>query len=89
VDINPGDRANNCQGMMRPIGIYTHTKKEYVILHQCQRCGKRMRSKAILYDDNATDNFDIIMELSGMPVNEERPLPPYLARKAKKKRGHP
>lgn len=73
VDISPGDRANPCKGMMRPIGIYTHSKKEYVILHQCTRCGERVRAKAIMRDKNAADDFDIILELSGKPIDEEHP----------------
>lgn len=84
VDINPGDRANPCRGMMRPIGIYTHTKKEYVILHQCMRCGARVRAKAILKDKDASDDFNIILELSGRPIEEKRPIPPHLL-----KRRHP
>ena len=70
VDINPGDRVNPCRGMMRPVGIYTHTKKEYVILHQCLSCGERVRTKAILDDANASDDFDRILELSGKPIDE-------------------
>jgi len=81
VDINPGDRANRCRGMMRPIGIYTHSKKEYVILHQCMRCGERVRSKAILKDENAADDFDLIVELAGKPIHEKHPLPPYMKSK--------
>ncbi len=77
VDINPGDRANPCKGLLRPIGIHTHTKKSYVIVHQCQRCGERCRSKAILKDGNAADDMDLIIELAGKPIHEERPLPPY------------
>jgi len=88
VDINPGDRANPCKGMLRPIGIYTHTKKEYVILHQCQRCGERVRSKAILEDANASDDFDIILELSGRPIDEKRPIPPHLMRRKKRNPKH-
>jgi len=73
--------------MMRPIGIYTHTKKEYVVLHQCMKCGDRVRAKAILDDDNATDNFDIILELSGRPIQEKHPIPPHLfGRKRRKKK---
>ncbi|MFH0800072.1 MAG: RNHCP domain-containing protein [Pseudomonadota bacterium] len=70
VDINPGDRANPCRGMMSPIGIYTHTKKSYVVLHQCQRCFARVKAKAILADGNAEDDFDRILELSGNPIEE-------------------
>lgn len=78
VDINPGDRANSCCGMMRPIGIYTHTKKEYVILHQCVRCAARVKSKAILKDENSADDFDHIVELAGKPIHEKQPVPPYM-----------
>lgn len=85
VDINPGDRANTCRGMMRPLGIYTHTKKTYVILHQCQRCGKRVRAKAILSDKNAADDFNLVMELSGKPIYERRPIPPYMRKRVRQK----
>ena len=75
---------------MRPIGIYTHTKKDYVILYLCERCGERSKSKAILEDDNAADNFDLLVELSGRPINEARPLPPHMkgivSRKRKSKK---
>ena len=76
---------------MRPIGIYTHTKKDYVILYLCERCGERSKSKAILQDDNAADDFDLLVELSGRPINEARPLPPHMkgivSRKRKGKKG--
>lgn len=85
VDVNPGDRANACRGMLRPIGIYTHTKKEYIILHQCQRCGERVRSKAILSDENTADDFELIIELAGRPIDEKHPIPPHL--KSKRRSG--
>lgn len=81
VDVNPGDRANRCRGMMRPIGIYTHTRKAYVILHQCQRCAARVRAKAILEDKNAADDFDLIIELAGKPIDEARPVPPHMRKR--------
>lgn len=71
VDINPGDRANPCQGMMRPIGIYTHTKKTYIILHQCMKCGTRVKAKAVLADEGTVDDFNIIVELAGKPIYEK------------------
>ncbi len=78
VDVNPGDRANPCRGLMRPIGIYTHTKKSYVILHQCRRCAARVKAKAIMADGNASDDFDVILELSGKPIDEKHPVPPHM-----------
>lgn len=74
VDINPGDRANPCQGMMKPIGIYTHARKKYVVLHQCVKCGQKTKSKAIIRDKNATDSSDLIIEFSNRPIDEKRSI---------------
>ena len=39
VDINPGDRANSCKGLLEPIGIEISNKKGYVIVFKCKKCG--------------------------------------------------
>ena len=36
VDINPGDRANPCLGLLEPIGVDYSGKKGWIILHRCQ-----------------------------------------------------
>lgn len=71
VDINPGDRANECKGLMKPIGIYTHARKAYVILHQCEKCGARIKAKTIRNDKNASDDFDLILQLSSKPIEDK------------------
>jgi len=49
VDVNPGDRASKCGGLMRPVGV--ETKKDgYVIIHRCMNCGKEKRNKAAKND---------------------------------------
>jgi ribosomal protein L37AE/L43A len=58
VDINPGDRANSCQGLMKPINLEMD-HGEYVIIHQCQKCGESKRNKA-----NKDDDFDALIKLS-------------------------
>ena len=58
VDINPGDRANECQGDMIPIGIEKF-KKTYKIIYKCKKC--HTIHKNIMAND---DNFDLIIELS-------------------------
>ncbi len=58
VDNLPGDRSNNCHGLLRPIGIEKH-KDTYKILYQCQKCGQL--HKNIMAND---DNMDLIIELS-------------------------
>ncbi len=58
VDINPGDRAADCGGLMEPVDIELKDGK-YVIVHRCQKCGFIRRNK--LCDD---DNFQTVLELS-------------------------
>ena len=58
VDINPGDRSNNCKGLLKPIGIEKH-KDTYKIIYQCEKC-KEIHKNKIANDDN----MDLIVELS-------------------------
>lgn len=58
VDINPGDRENNCQGLLKPIGIEKF-KDTYKILYECVRC--HQNHKNIMAND---DNMEIIINLS-------------------------
>jgi hypothetical protein len=52
VDINPGDRAENCGGMMEPIKI-DFEKGKYFINHKCVKCGL-LKRKGV----EKNDNFD-------------------------------
>lgn len=58
VDINPGDRANQCQGLLIPISIEKF-KNTYKIIYKCQKC--HQIHKNIMAND---DNYDKIIELS-------------------------
>lgn len=58
VDINPGDRANKCLGLLKPIGIEKF-KNTYKIIYKCNKCGEI--HKNIIASD---DNMDLIIELS-------------------------
>lgn len=46
LDVNPGDRASDCGGVMDPIGAETDPKKGYIIIHKCRKCGEIRRNKA-------------------------------------------
>ena len=50
VDINPGDRACDCGGLMPAIGL-DNKNGELVLVQQCQKCGFVRRNK-ISDDDN-------------------------------------
>ena len=58
VDINPGDRANNCGGLLKPIDIEKF-KDTYKIIYQCEKCG--ISHKNIIAKD---DDMDIVIQLS-------------------------
>ncbi len=58
VDINPGDRASPCHGLMRPIGLDTKNGQQYII-HQCEKCGFTRRNKV-----SPDDDFRAVMALS-------------------------
>lgn len=44
VDVDPGDRAAACGGLMAPVAL-EGTSPDYVILHRCERCGFERRNK--------------------------------------------
>ena len=59
VDITPGDRANPCKGILKPIGIEQNSKKGYIIVFKCSKCGKITRNKSAEDDD-----FNEILKVS-------------------------
>ena len=58
VDINPGDRANTCKGLLKPVYIEKF-KDTYKIIYECEKCHET--HKNIMAND---DNYDLIIELS-------------------------
>lgn len=58
VDINPGDRANECKGLLEPIEIEKF-KNTYKIVYKCKKCGTIHRNITAI-----DDNFDLIINLS-------------------------
>lgn len=60
VDMNPGDRANPCQGLLKPVGIEKY-KDAYKILYICQAC-KQNHKNIIAIDDD----MDQIIQISNI-----------------------
>ncbi len=50
VDIFPGDRLNECLGLMKPISVINE-KGEFVLVHKCEKCGEEKRNKTLKEDD--------------------------------------
>ena len=59
VDINPGDRAEECHGDLEPVSLEIDGKKGYVIIFKCKKCGQIRKNKAA-----KDDNFEKILEIS-------------------------
>ena len=62
VDINPGDRLENCSGILEPFEIEYNSKKGYVIVFKCQKCGK-IRKNKMAKDDNMAEIIKISTHL--------------------------
>lgn len=58
LDIMPGDRKNECKGLLKPIGIEKF-KDTYKIIYKCLKCNQS--HKNIMATD---DDMDLIIELS-------------------------
>ena len=39
LDVEPGDRAADCGGLMEPIAVWVRNKGEWAVVHRCRRCG--------------------------------------------------
>ena len=58
VDINPGDRACACKGIMQAIGL-EHRNGRDIILHRCQSCGFERKNQT-----SSEDSFEALLALS-------------------------
>jgi hypothetical protein len=63
VDKNPGDRSEECKGLLEPIGLEISNKKGYVIIFKCTKCGKIRKNKSA-----EDDNKDLLIKLSSKQV---------------------
>lgn len=64
VDNNPGDRAAECGGILKPIAWSKHKKKGYMIHYICQFCGMKRVNKFLENDTYLADDFDVLIQLS-------------------------
>lgn len=61
VDKNPGDRAEECGGMMEPIRAEKEGER-LVLTHRCARCGFERRNTLQREDD-----FDVFLKVMRSP----------------------
>ncbi len=72
IDINPGDRANPCGGLMAPISALPDPKKGYIIVHKCQKCGEIRRNKAAYNVEVQPDDLRLIIALTSDTYKSKR-----------------
>ncbi len=53
VDIHPGDRANDCKGILEPIGLLIKNG-QVKIVYECQKCHERLNNVIAPDDDKQT-----------------------------------
>ena len=58
VDINPGDRAASCGGMMEPVALELNSG-EYILTHRCIRCRYEKRNRT-----SQKDSRDVLVALA-------------------------
>ena len=64
ADVNPGDRASMCGGLMKPVAALPDPKKGYIIIHECTVCGARRRNKAAHEAKVQPDDIRLIISLT-------------------------
>ncbi len=60
----PGDRASNCKGLMKPVGVI-QKNSNWRIKQECTKC-----HKVGIFDSTPGDNTDVIIQLSSIPVRK-------------------
>ena len=65
VDVNPGDRQNDCGGMMRPVRIEMDGHERNIIFC-CEKCGHEGKNK-----ESADDDFDALLRIAKNNIKEK------------------
>ena len=72
VDVEPGDRAADCGGLMEPVAVWVRKGGEWAIVHRYRRCGAFSSNRAAA-DDNPMKLMSIAMRpLASPPFPIER-----------------
>lgn len=66
LDIEPGDRAADCGGLMEPIAVWVRKNGEWAVIHRCRICGV-LSSNRIAADDNPMKLMSIAMKPVSFP----------------------
>ncbi|MDD2627765.1 MAG: RNHCP domain-containing protein [Clostridia bacterium] len=59
VDIYPGDRQNECKGLLEPINVLMDSKKGKQIIYKCKRCNSEVKN-IVAEDDKMEEIYKIV-----------------------------
>ncbi|MCW5937730.1 MAG: RNHCP domain-containing protein [Fimbriimonadaceae bacterium] len=68
LDVSPGDRAAECEGLMEPIAVWVRRGGEWALVHRCRDCGW-LSSNRVAADDNPA----LLVSLAVRPIGN----PPF------------
>ena len=72
VDINPGDRANPCRGVLRPIAAEPDAKKGFILIQRCEKCGEIRRNRAAADAKVQPDDIRLLIALTAQPFGKNQ-----------------
>ena len=64
VDKFPGDRTNDCKGILVPIDVTQNSKKGYIITYRCNKCGMLHNNRSA-----EDDKFSTILKVMNKTYN--------------------
>lgn len=67
LDIQPGDRLADCNGIMEPIAVWVRKNGEWAIIHRCKKCGA-LSSNRIAADDNMINLIALALKPIAQPA---------------------
>lgn len=71
VDVLPGDRQNECGGIMDPVAALPDPDRGYILLHQCRRCQTIVRNRAAHEAKVQPDDLKYLIRLTSHPIPAE------------------
>ena len=63
IDIEPGDRAGRCGGLMRPVGLIYKSGKGFQLVHRCLKCGEEKVNRVAEFSIQP-DDIEELLKLS-------------------------
>ena len=66
LDVEPGDRAADCGGVMEPVAVWVRKNGEWALIHRCRVCGA-LSSNRVAADDNPLKLLSIAMKPLSSP----------------------